>query len=175
MKTVLQKLAQLWSLVGVAPKENLQPYYDEVVSLIIKKDSEKKNNASYTKFLPLADKLIETYRNVVGKGSKNGIPWTSSPNVIAQRLASPRLDLSKNTEEDIILACKTYLNDAYVNGDKKYCRTLQYFIWKEDGGFKSDLQDYLQRINESKENPEISVSVNDQSNGLEWFYKDDIE
>lgn len=172
MKTILQKLSSLWGIWGCVPKENAQPYYEEIVSLILKKsESTKKSDSS--QFLDLADKLISEYKKVVGEGTKNGISWTSSRKVIAERLGYGKLNISNYNEEDIVLATKLYLEDKYTNvmqSERKYCRTLQYFIWKDDGGFKSDLLTYLDKIKNDREQNKDPKSFTEEETNTNWVY-----
>ena len=103
--------------------------------------NETKKNRDWTS---IAKKMIEVYHNAGCKGRWPFAPnthWTCSEQIIANRLQSPKIDLSKFTDEQIIEATRKYI-DVPV---KDYKRTLMYFIWKNDNGeLKSDLLTYLE-------------------------------
>lgn len=147
MKSILQKLANLWGLIG---KQEAKFLYDDVVSSLIKYDSERAKKSPSRDFSSLADKLISIYHENGCKGKKTGsVYWTSSSAVVEQRLQSldKKSSLAKYTDEDIANATEKYINVQ----DKTFKRSLFYFIWKEDGGFKSDLLDELTRNKNGEE------------------------
>lgn len=160
METIIAKLANLWALMNPSPIFN--PYYEEIISLLYKESRKRTKKEPGRDFAKLAERMIGVYRECGCTGNKpeTSAKWVSSPTVIKTRLESDKINLSKYSDDEIVEATRRYINVP----NKKRKRTLLYFIWKEEGGFKSDLMDELATPSEEQNETRIE-------DPMDWLYK----
>lgn len=157
LKTLSDVITELTGLRNIVCKDrpDYTPYFDCVILDLNNLEKKPKRN-----FKEVAQRMIDTYKEYGCVGQKNigstSKPWTGSVQLIEKRLMSDRIDLSSYTDEQIVDATRRYINCI----DKTYKRVLPYFIWKEEGGFHSDLLDYLDM-----------EQGDEQQQDTNWLYK----
>lgn len=99
--------------------------------------------------------LAEQLRQLWPAGNKTpNVPWRDSAKEIAKRLVNTLKEnnMTNASDDDIIRVAKVYVNRDEFAEDKKYMRTLRYFISKVDKqGIKtSELITGLEVLHESE-------------------------
>lgn len=115
----------------------LRPFkkYDDLVKRILLLSD--KSIPSESELTPLAKALKDIYP----KGKKvNTVPWQDSLTATVDRLKGLYKnfpEIKNYSHDEIIKATQDYVN--MFGSDRKYMRSLNYFLWKRDESISSDL------------------------------------